>query len=125
MTTMPLYPKKLKVLVVDDMLTYRTILTQVLSRLEHVEVSGTASNGQLALLEMEKTPADLVLIDLEMPVMNGLETVPELRRRFPKTHVVLISGTNRNSADLTMQALEAGAVDFIPKPAQEDRKSVV
>lgn len=119
MTTIPISSKKLKVLIVDDMLTYRTILTRVLSRLEYVEVSGTAANGRLALEEMEKKPADLVLIDLEMPVMNGLETVPELRRRFPDAQVVLISGTTRNSADLTMQALEAGAMDFIPKPAQD------
>lgn len=110
--------QKLKVLVVDDMLTYRAILTQVLKEFEWVEVSGTASNGQLAIDAMHKKPADLILIDLEMPVMNGLQAVPLLRQQFPSTQVVLISGTNQSSADLTLQALEAGAMDFISKPNQ-------
>jgi two-component system, chemotaxis family, protein-glutamate methylesterase/glutaminase len=110
--------QKLKVLIVDDMLTYRAILTQVLKEFEWVEITGTASNGQSAIEAMHKKTADLVLIDLEMPVMNGLQAVPLLRQQFPKAQVVLISGTNKNSADLTLQALEAGAMDFIPKPNQ-------
>jgi two-component system, chemotaxis family, protein-glutamate methylesterase/glutaminase len=109
----------LKVLVVDDMLTYRAILSRVLSEFENVEISGTAGNGKQALEKMAQTPANLVLMDLEMPIMNGLETVPELRRNYPDAQVVLISGTNRSSADLTVQALQAGAMDFIAKPAQE------
>jgi len=111
--------QKLKVLVVDDMLTYRAILTQVLKEFEWVEVSGTATNGQQAIEAMRKKPADLVLIDLEMPVMNGLQAVPLLRTQFPQSQVILISGTNQSSADLTLQALEAGAMDFIPKPNQD------
>lgn len=107
---------KLKILVVDDTLTYRAILTRVLNGFDNVEISGTAADGQQALRAMINKPADLVLIDLEMPVMNGLETTIELRKRFPETHIVLISGTNRSSADITLQALEAGAMDFIAKP---------
>jgi two-component system chemotaxis response regulator CheB len=83
-----------------------------------VEVSGTASNGKLALEAMEKSPADLVLIDLEMPVMGGLEVLPELRQKYPKSKVVLISSASQSSTDLTLQALQAGALDFIQKPSQ-------
>jgi two-component system, chemotaxis family, protein-glutamate methylesterase/glutaminase len=110
---------KLKVLVVDDMLTYRTILSRVLGEFPEVEVVGTASNGKIALQQMEKNAADLILMDLEMPVMTGLEALPELRRLYPKSQVVLISGTNRSSADLTLQALQLGAMDFIAKPGEE------
>jgi two-component system chemotaxis response regulator CheB len=110
---------KIKVLVVDDMLTYRTILTRVLREFPDVEVSGSVGNGKLALEQMQKVPADLILMDLEMPVMDGLQTLPELRRLYPKSQVVLISGTNRSSADLTLQALQLGAMDFIPKPSQD------
>jgi len=110
---------KIKVLVVDDMLTYRTILSRVLREFPDVEVSGSVGNGKLALEQMQKVPADLILMDLEMPVMDGLQTLPELRRLYPRSQVVLISGTNRSSADLTLQALQLGAMDFIPKPSEE------
>lgn len=114
---MPPNNSRLKILIVDDTLTYRTILSRVIGDIDSAEVLGTAANGQLALNAMEKEPADLVLMDLEMPVLDGLETTAAMRKRFPDSQIVMISGTNRSSADLTMKALAAGAIDFIQKPS--------
>ncbi|WP_005031751.1 protein-glutamate methylesterase/protein-glutamine glutaminase [Holophaga foetida] len=110
----------LNVLVVDDTIVYRKILSEVLESLEGVQLIGTASQGRLALARMEQTPADLVLLDVEMPEMDGLETLGHLRRRWPDTDVVMISGTNMSSAEITVQALEQGALDFIRKPEGAD-----
>lgn len=110
----------LNVLVVDDTIVYRKILSEVLESLEGVQLLGTASQGRLALARMEQTPADLVLLDVEMPEMDGLETLGHLRKRWPETDVVMVSGTNMSSAEITVQALEQGALDFIRKPEGSD-----
>lgn len=106
----------IKALVVDDTVTYRRILTEVLESTGEVAVSATAPQGRLALARMEQDPADLVLLDLEMPEMDGLETLAHLRRRFPDTAVVMISGQTSRAAEATLKALEQGALDFVRKP---------
>lgn len=111
---------KLRVLVVDDTIVYRKILSETIDMLGDAEVVGTAPHGRLAMAKLEQVPADLVLLDVEMPEMNGLETLREIRRRFPATQVVMISGTNLSSADITMRCLEQGALDFLRKPEGTD-----
>lgn len=106
----------IKALVVDDTVTYRRILTEVLESTGEVAVTATAPQGRLALARMEQDPADLVLLDLEMPEMDGLETLAHLRRRFPETAVVMISGQTSRAAEATLRALEQGALDFVRKP---------
>jgi len=113
-------PHALTALVVDDTIVYRKILSEILESLEGVQLIGTASHGRLALGRMEQTPADLVLLDVEMPEMNGLETLVQLKRRWPDTDVIMISGTNMSSAEITVEALEQGALDFIRKPEGSD-----
>lgn len=110
----------LTVLVVDDTIVYRKILSEILESIEGVQLIGTASHGRLALGRMEQSPADLVLLDVEMPEMNGLETLAHLKKRWPDTDVVMVSGTNISSAEITVQALEQGALDFIRKPEGSD-----
>jgi len=112
-----------KILIVDDTVVYRRILGEVLEGFPEVDVVGTAPHGRLALAKMEQTPADLVLLDVEMPEMGGLETLRELRRRFPETSVVMISGANIGSAEITVQALEQGALDFVRKPDGSDAEA--
>jgi len=111
---------KLRVLVVDDTIVYRKILSEVLESIEDVQLIGVASHGRLALAKLEQTPADLVLLDVEMPEMGGLETLGHLRKRWPETDVVMVSGTNMSSAEITVQALEQGALDFLRKPEGTD-----
>ncbi|MBY0405856.1 MAG: chemotaxis response regulator protein-glutamate methylesterase [Cyanobacteria bacterium] len=107
------------VLIVDDSITYRIILREVLKLIPFVNLAGTASNGKTALstlAEDRATPIDVVLLDIEMPEMDGLQTLREIKKKYPNTAVVMVSGMNRKSADITIQALEAGALDFVPKP---------
>jgi two-component system chemotaxis response regulator CheB len=104
------------VLVVDDSRIYRRLLVDVVSRLPGVRVVGEAADGIEALATLSKDPIDLVLLDVEMPNMDGLATLREIARRHPRTGVVMIAGANRRAADTTMKALELGALEFIPKP---------
>ena len=106
----------LKVLIVDDMVIYRKILSDVVSRLDDMEVAGVASHGAMALKKMESTHVDIVFLDVFMPVMDGLETLKEIRKKFPHTQVIMISGVASKDAGIVLKALENGALDFIPKP---------
>ncbi len=111
---------ELRILVVDDTVVYRRILSEVVGSIPGAVLAGTAPNGKLALEKMARSQADLVLLDVEMPVLGGLETLEALRRDYPDTGVIMVSGTNRNAADTTMKALAMGALDFVPKPAGAD-----
>jgi two-component system chemotaxis response regulator CheB len=106
----------LRVLIVDDTLVYRRILSEVVESLPDAVLVGTAPHGRLALSRLEQTPADLVLLDVAMPEMDGLETLRAIRRAFPGTSVIMVSGTNLSSAEITLQCLEQGALDFVHKP---------
>lgn len=109
-------PETLKILIVDDTVTYRQILTAVCAGIGDAEVIGTASNGEIALLRISKTPPDLVLLDVSMPVMDGLETLKAIRDEYPDIDVIMVSGFNRGNVNLTMKALSLGALDFVAKP---------
>ncbi len=111
-----------KILVVDDRVLYRKILRDVVDQLPGAVTIGTAVHGKNALFQVDRLHPDLVLLDVEMPVMDGLTTLKHLRKRHPGIAVVMVSGTSKSAADLTMQALEQGAVDFIEKPAGSDPK---
>jgi len=111
---------RLQVLIVDDTVVYRRILSDVVEAMPEVTLLGTAPHGRLAITKLEQAPADLVLLDVEMPEMDGLETLKEIRRRFPATSVVMISGANLSSAETTMRCLELGALDFLRKPEGTD-----
>lgn len=108
----------LKILVIDDTVTDRKILSTVLSTIGGIELVGTAPNGRIGLTKIGLKKPDLVLLDLFMPEMDGLETLKQIRSEYPGTDVIMISGVNREDAGMTMKALEAGAVDFIPKPSR-------
>ncbi|MDX2083889.1 MAG: chemotaxis response regulator protein-glutamate methylesterase [Candidatus Melainabacteria bacterium] len=110
----------LKILIVDDSITYRSILASVLNTISNVSVIATAANGKSALVKLSQNEIDLVLLDIEMPEMNGLETLQAISEKYPHIGVVMVSGISRHSADITIQALEAGAIDFISKPDHEE-----
>jgi len=109
-----------RILIVDDTIVYRSILRGVIEALPDCTVVGTAHNGAVALEALAKTPADIVLLDVEMPVMNGIETLRAIRERFQDVSVIMVSAANRSAADITIQALELGALDFVPKPETSD-----
>jgi two-component system chemotaxis response regulator CheB len=111
---------RLRVLIVDDTIVYRRILSEVVEAMGDVALVGTAPHGRLAMAKLAQGPVDLVLLDVEMPEMNGLETLKEIRRLHPTTSIVMISGTNMSSAEITLRCLEQGALDFLRKPEGSD-----
>lgn len=112
--------QNLRVLVVDDTIVYRRILTTIIEELPGTEVAATAPNGKIALAKMESTEVDLVLLDVEMPVLDGLKTLEVMHERFPGVGVIMVSGANTSAASTTIRALERGALDFVPKPEGGD-----
>lgn len=118
MTTQPL-----RVMVVDDTVTYRRILSDVIESIGEAQVVATAPQGRLALARLEQQHIDLVLLDLEMPDMDGLETLIEIRKKHPQVSVIMISGQTARAAQATVQALEQGALDFVRKPEGSDMEA--
>ena len=108
--------RALKVMVVDDTVVYRKIVSDVLSEIPGVEVVGTAHNGKAALVKIKSLKPDLLTLDIEMPEMSGLELLQRLDTEAPGVGAVMLSTLTREGGALTMRALELGAFDFIPKP---------
>jgi two-component system chemotaxis response regulator CheB len=109
-----------KTLIVDDSPTYRSLLGRSLRAIPQIEIIGKAPNGQVALQQIQKTTIDLVTLDVEMPVMDGLETLRQLKQLGFKGKVVMVSGLSDQARELTIQCLHLGAIDFVLKP-QEDK----
>lgn len=110
----------LRVMVVDDTSLYRMLVTNALRDVEGVEVVGSASDGKAALGKIEQLKPDLITLDVEMPVMDGLTTLKHLRQQYPKIAVVMVSSLTQRGAETTLHALDLGAFDFVGKPDGND-----
>ena len=108
--------RRTRILIVDDSAVMRSLLRAVVSSDAALEVFGTAANGQLGLQAIDSLHPDLVLMDLEMPVMDGLATLKELRTRSHQPPVILCSSLTQRGARVTIEALALGAADYIAKP---------
>ncbi|MDX1818130.1 MAG: chemotaxis response regulator protein-glutamate methylesterase [Marinobacter sp.] len=106
------------VLVVDDSGFFRKRLTEILSASGQIRVVGAASNGREGVDMAERLRPDVITMDYEMPVMDGISAVREIMRRHP-TPVLMFSSLTYEGARVTLDALEAGAVDFLPKNFEE------
>lgn len=104
-------------LVVDDSVVIRRLVSSVLSEDPDIEVVGTASSGRLALGKVEQLRPDIVTLDVEMPDMNGLEALAELRKRHPRLPVIMFSTVTERGAAATLDALTLGANDYVTKPS--------
>lgn len=108
--------QKIRVLIADDTALYRKILSMAVAKIDSTEIVGTAPDGLLALEFLKRNSVDLVLLDVCMPRMDGIEALKEIHRLYPNTTVVMLSGVTSADADTTVEALEIGALEFIPKP---------
>ncbi len=112
-------PERINVLIVDDSRLFRSALEQALAGQEDIAVVGSVFSGAKALEFIRKTPPDVVTLDVEMPGMNGLETLEQIQRLGAgrPIGVVMVSAFTRRGADITVKALQAGAFDFVTKPS--------
>ncbi len=104
-------------LVVDDSAVVRRMIRGALEADPELEVVAEAVNGREGIQRIREHAPDAVVCDVEMPEMSGIETVQELRRHWPKLPVVMFASPNRASAHVTLEALHAGANDFVTKPS--------
>ncbi len=109
--------ERIRVLVVDDSFVVRRIVTEELAAQADLEVIGTAVNGQEALDKTAALRPDLIILDIEMPVMDGLTALTHLRERFPRLPVIMFSSRTELGAAATLDALSRGASDFFAKPS--------
>jgi len=109
--------RKIRVLIVDDSVVVRRLVTDVLATEPSIEVVGTASTGQIALAKIPQLNPDVVTLDVEMPVMDGLTTLREIRKTHPRLPVIMFSTLTERGAAATIDALSHGANDYVTKPA--------
>ncbi|TCO83307.1 response regulator receiver-modulated CheB methylesterase [Plasticicumulans lactativorans] len=109
-------PSPIRVLIVDDAIVVRRMLARLLTEETDMEVVGTAANGRDALAKLAGLAPDLVILDIEMPEMDGLETLQALRRERPRLPVIMFSTLTRRGASATLEALARGASDYVTKP---------
>lgn len=107
---------QIKVLVVDDSSLVRKIITDILEKDPAIKVVGTANNGKTAIFKNNELNPDVITMDIEMPIMDGLTALKYIIETNPKP-VIMMSVLTQHGADATFKALELGAVDFIPKPS--------
>lgn len=108
---------KIRVLVVDDSVVIRRMVSDVLSGEPDIEVAGAAADGRIALQKIEQVNPDILTLDVEMPVMDGLETLKQLRKTHRRLPVIMFSTLTERGASATMDALALGASDYVTKPA--------
>jgi len=109
---------KIRVIVVDDTIIVRRLVSDVLNSDPEIEVVGVAANGQIALDKVRQLEPDLVTLDVEMPVMDGIEALMHLRREHPYLPIIMFSTTTQRGAAKTLEALSLGASDYVTKPSQ-------
>ncbi len=109
--------RKVRVLVVDDSAVIRRLVSEAISADSQLEVAGCAANGEIALAMIEQLSPDVVTLDVEMPIMNGIETLKAIRAKHPKMPVIMFSNLTERGADITIDALTRGASDYVTKPS--------
>jgi two-component system, chemotaxis family, protein-glutamate methylesterase/glutaminase len=111
--------KPIRTLIIDDSAAMRSLLRMTLSDCPRVEIIGVAVDGRAGLTSIEKLKPQLVLLDIEMPGMNGLDVLREIYARSLPVRVIMCSTLTRRGAGITLEALARGAADYVAKPTAQ------
>lgn len=106
-----------RVMVVDDSAVIRGLLTRALEEDPCIKVVASVGNGEMAIKTLDRFDIEVIILDIEMPVMDGLTALPKLLEKKPGVQVVMASTLTRKNAEVSLRALQAGAADYLPKPS--------
>lgn len=109
--------QKIKVIVVDDSALMRKIISDIINSQKDMEVICTARNGQDLMNKLQKESPDVITLDIEMPKMDGIETLDAIKKQRSNVPSIMLSSVSKTGTALTMECLQKGAFDFIPKPS--------
>src|SRR5260370_30856153 len=109
--------KVIRVLIVDDAVVVRRMLSNILTSDPALEVVGAAASGRIALAKIPQVNPDIITLDVEMPEMDGLQTLAAIRKTYPRLPVIMFSTQTERGAAVTLDALALGANDYVTKPA--------
>jgi two-component system, chemotaxis family, protein-glutamate methylesterase/glutaminase len=118
------FMRKIKVLVVDDAVVVRKIVTDTLGSDPEIEVIATAANGKIALQKIPQLKPDILTLDIEMPEMDGIETLTEARKLYKDLPIIMFSTLTERGGSKTLEALALGATDYVTKPANVGSVSI-
>jgi two-component system chemotaxis response regulator CheB len=104
-------------MVVDDSIVIRGLLARTLEADPQIEVVASVGNGEQALRTLGRTPVEVVVLDIEMPVMDGLTALPKMLEHDPQIKVIMASTLTRRNAEISLRALQSGASDYVAKPS--------
>src|SRR3954462_2183903 len=110
---LPSVANPIRVMIVDDSAAIRGVITKMLESEPGIAVVSTVPNGQVALSALPKADADVVVLDIEMPVMDGLTTLPKLLSLAPDVRVIMASTLTQRGAEVSFDALRLGAADYL------------
>jgi two-component system chemotaxis response regulator CheB len=106
-----------RVMIVDDSAVVRGLITRMLEAEAGIQVVSSVSNGQMAISALTRTDVDVILLDIEMPVMDGISAISKLLEVDPGVRIIMSSTLTLKGAGVTMQAMQLGAADYVPKPS--------
>lgn len=106
-----------RVMVVDDSAVIRGLLTRALEKDSLIKVVASVGNGEAAIKALDRYDIEVIILDIEMPVMDGLTALPKLLAAQPGVQVIMASTLTRKNAEVSLRALQAGAADYLPKPS--------
>lgn len=107
----------IRVLVVDDSAVVRGLISRWIDEADDIEITGYAGNGEQALKQLAKAAPDIILLDIEMPILDGLSIIPQIRKEQPDARIIMVSSLTVRHARETFKALTMGASDYLPKPS--------
>ncbi len=108
---------KISVILVDDSSVIRGALSRIIAADNEIDILGSAENGQLAIVAANTHKPDVMILDVEMPVMDGLSALPQIMKASPKTKVIMCSSLTAKGADISIRAMALGAIECIAKPS--------